>query len=121
MNEELILKIEKLSNLGFGIAKSNGKIIFVKDACPQDELRATIIKQNKNYVIAEISEIITPSPFRVIPRCPLQKICGSCQLQFIDYGYQLNLKKQIIEDAMRNISGLKVQSTGNVEEKFNMQ
>ena len=36
----------------------------------------------------------------------MQKVCGACQLQFIDYEYQLQLKKQIVEDAMKNIGGI---------------
>ena len=48
-------------------------------------------------------EVITPSKHRVEPFCPMQKVCGACQLQFIDYEYQLELKKQIVEDTMRTI------------------
>lgn len=103
--EELIVKVEKLSNLGYGIAKYNGYVIFVENACPEDEVRVKIYKKNKNFAQAKIVEIITPSPYRVEAFCPIQKVCGACQLQFIDYEYQLKLKKEIVTDAMRNIYG----------------
>ena len=108
MKQTIIIKIEKLSNLGFGIAKDNktGKVVFVQNACPGDVLRAEIFHENKNYSFANILEIITPSIHRVTPACSIQKICGACQLQFINYNYQLCLKRQIIADALKNIAGL---------------
>ena len=89
INDELTVTIEKLSNLGTGIARVDGFVIFVENACPQDELKVIITKINKNYANAKIIEIIAPSPYRVEPFCAMQKICGACQLQFIDYDHQL--------------------------------
>ena len=106
--QELTVTIEKLSNLGLGIAKIDGYIIFVEDACPKDVVKIKITKKNKNFANAKIIEILTPSPHRVQAFCPMQKICGSCQIQFIDYNYQLQLKKEIVEDAFRSIYGEKI-------------
>ncbi len=102
-NDELTVKIEKFSNLGTGIAKVEGQIVFVENACPEDVVKIKITKVNKNYASAKTLEVITPSPNRTEPFCPMQKVCGACQMQFIDYDYQLKLKKQIVEDAMRII------------------
>ena len=105
----LTVKIEKLSNLGLGIAKFNDFVIFVPNACPDDTVKIKIAKKNKNYANAEIVEIIEPSFNRVKPFCKMQKVCGSCQLQFIDYQAQLKYKKDIVEDTMRSIFGKKVE------------
>ena len=105
INEEINVTVEKISNLGFGIAHHNGMVIFIENACPEDELKVKIIKVSKNYVTAEILEIIKPSPHRVEPFCAMQKVCGACQLQFIDYDYQLKLKKEIVEDTLHSIGG----------------
>lgn len=107
--EEIEVNIEKLSNLGFGIAKHEGLVIFVENACPGDNLKVKITKLNKNWANAQIVEIIKPSEHRVEPFCAMQKVCGGCQLQFVDYEYQLELKKQIIEDAMRSIANIEVE------------
>ncbi len=103
VNDEYIVNIEKLSNLGTGIARIDSQVVFVENACPEDKLKIKITKVNKNFSNAKVIEIITPSPYRIKPFCPMQNICGSCQLQFIDYDYQLALKKQIVEDVMRTI------------------
>lgn len=42
----------------------------------------------------------------------MQKVCGACQLQFIDYAYQLLIKKLIVEDTMRTI--------GHIDTPINM-
>lgn len=108
INDEITVTIEKLSNLGFGIAKIDGFVIFVENACPGDEVKIKITKLTKNYANAKIVEIINGSTHRVEPFCALQKVCGGCQLQFIDYDYQLKLKKEIVEDAIHAISSLDI-------------
>lgn len=109
INDELTVRIEKLSNLGTGIARVDGFVIFVENSCPQDELKIKITKVNKNYANAKIVEILEPSPHRVEPFCAMQKVCGACQLQFIDYDSQLEIKRQIVEDAMHSIAGLDIE------------
>lgn len=107
--QELTVEIEKLSNLGYGIAKVNGYVIFAEGACPKDKVKVRLGKKNKNYANAKVVEVIEPSPFRVEPFCPMQKICGACQLQFIDYKHQLELKTEIVKDAMHSICGEEIE------------
>ena len=104
--DELEVKIEKLSNTGSGIAKVDGFVIFVENSCPGDIVKVKVFKKNKNFAFGKITEIISPSPMRIEPFCPMQKVCGSCQLQFIDYNYQLELKREMVIDAMHSIAGI---------------
>lgn len=108
-NDIVNLNIEKFSNLGYGIAKADGYVVFVEGACPGDFVSAKVTKANKNFANAKTIEVLTPSKHRVEPFCAMQKVCGACQLQFIDYGYQLELKRQIVEDAMRSIANLDIE------------
>lgn len=105
VTDEILVNIEKLSNLGFGIAKHEGFVIFVENACPDDKLKVKITKLTKSWANAKVIEIIEGSTHRVEPFCAMHKVCGGCQLQFIDYDYQLKLKKEIVEDAIKNIGG----------------
>lgn len=108
INDEYIVEIEKLTNLGAGLCKIDGFVIFIKDTCPQDKVKIKITKVNKNFATGKLVEIIEPSPFRIKPMCPMQKICGACQLQFIDYNYQLEIKRGIVEETIRNIAGIDI-------------
>lgn len=107
-NDILNLNIEKFSNLGYGIAKVDGYVVFVEGACPGDIVTAKITKANKNFANAKTIGVLTPSNHRIEPFCAMQKVCGACQLQFIDYDYQLELKRQIVEDAMRSIANIDI-------------
>src|SRR5574344_395941 len=110
-NEKIKLEIESMSNLGYGIAHFDGMVIFVENACPKDKVEAKITKVKKSYANATVTQIIEPSPHRIQSFCALQKVCGACQMQFIDYDYQLQLKREFVEDAMHSI--------GNIEVKVN--
>ena len=99
------VKIEKLSNLGLGIAKLDGFVYFVEGACPGDIVNIDIVKKNKNFANAKIVSFVEKSKFRVEPKCKMQKVCGACQLQFIDYDAQLVFKKEIVQDTMKSIYG----------------
>ena len=101
--ETLVVDIEKLSNLGFGIAKVDGYVIFVEGACPGDKVKIKVGKKTKSYANAKVLDVIEPSKNRVQPFCPMQKVCGACQLQYINYNAQLEYKKQIVEDTMFSI------------------
>lgn len=115
VTDEIEVVIEKLSNLGFGIAKHEGLVIFVENACPGDKLKIKITKLTKSWANAKVVEIIEPSKHRKEPFCAMHKVCGGCQLQFIDYDYQLKLKKEIVEDAIRSIGNLDVEVKDVIE------
>ena len=106
MNKEYTAQVEKLANSGLGLVKADGFVVFIKNACPEDIIKFKITKVNKNYAFAEILDIIEPSKYRTKPFCPLHNVCGACRLQFIDYKYQLEVKRQIVEDTIKTISGL---------------
>ena len=106
MEKVQILKIENFSGSGEGIARNNGYVIFVENALPGDIVKAEIIKENKNFSKAKIIEIIEPSIGRVKPFCALYNACGACSLQNADYEFQLKLKREIVQDAVKNIGCL---------------
>ncbi len=101
-NEHLNVNIEKFSNLGYGIAKVDGRVIFVEGACPKDYAEIKITKVKKSYAYAKVTKVLTPSPHRITPFCSMQSACGACQLGFIDYEYQLELKRQVVQEEMTN-------------------
>jgi 23S rRNA (uracil1939-C5)-methyltransferase len=108
-NKDLIeLQIEKLTYGGEGIGKSDGIAVFVADTAPGDVVKAEIVSAKKNFAKAQLSEVITPSPHRIKPFCPLANACGGCQWQFIDYEEQLKSKKNIVEECMTKIAGIEI-------------
>ena len=108
INDEYILKIEKITNSGAGLSRAEDFVVFVENTCSGDLVKVKVSKVNKSFATASVLEIIEPSKHRTQPFCPMQKVCGACQLQYIDYDYQLHIKKEITEDAIRKIGGLDI-------------
>ena len=105
INDELELTVEKLVYEGSALAKYDGMPVFIDGGCPGDLLKAEVVKLNKNYAKAKIKEILSPSPHRVKPFCPIHNVCGGCGWQYIVYDYQLEQKRNIVEETIKKITG----------------
>ena len=87
---------------GYGIAKE-GKIVFVAHSVEGDIVDILVKKENKNFCYANINTIITPSRHRIKAKCKYAGICGGCVFNHIEYNKQLEIKKNIVLNAIRNI------------------
>jgi len=96
-------KIESMSYGPFAISHSaEGEVVFIENACPEDEVEAEVYDKRKGFSYASITELVKESSLRnPDPNCKLHKICGSCQWQHIDYNEQLKFKKKNLEDLVR--------------------
>ncbi len=104
-DEEITLTLESLSGDGKAVARQDGMVFFVEDAVPGDTVRARIWKLKKNYAEARAVEILTPSQFRVEPKCKHFGVCGGCRWQNLSYEAQLRFKHQRVVDAFTHIGG----------------
>ena len=104
-NDRIQLTIEDMGDTGEGIGKTDGFTWFVKDAIIGDEVEAKVMKTKKSYGYARLEKIITPSPSRVVPPCPVARQCGGCQLQAMDYEEQLKYKERKIYNNITRIGG----------------
>lgn len=95
--------IEDLSEEGTGIGKFEGMTFFIKDAVIGDRVRAKIMKLKKTYGFARLMEVLTPSPDRVEPLCPVARQCGGCQIQAMSYEAQLVFKTRKVENNLKRI------------------
>ncbi|MCL2364513.1 MAG: 23S rRNA (uracil(1939)-C(5))-methyltransferase RlmD [Defluviitaleaceae bacterium] len=112
-NAIVTLDIINVNAKGFGIGRVDDFVLFTEGALPGERIEAQIVKLKSRYGFAKISRIITPSPARITPRCTVAAglrpspsgICGGCQFQHCDYAAQLEIKKQIVIDALTRIGG----------------
>lgn len=82
------LTVEGLTHDGRGVAKVDGKAVFIDQAIPGDRIEARITRQHSKYDEATLLEITTPSKDRVEPFCPHYQTCGGCQLQHMSVAAQ---------------------------------
>ena len=90
-----------------GIARLDGKVVFVQGGLPSECLEIKPEKKQKKYDIASIKRILKPSVYRKEPLCEYHKYCGGCSLQHVDHFTQVALKQRILEDTLLYIGGLK--------------
>ncbi len=106
-NDIVTVSIEDIGTDGEGIGKTDGFILFVKDAVVGDVVEARITKAKKQYAYARLEKLLTASPFRTDPRCPHYRQCGGCQIQALNYEKQLEYKQQKVRNNLIRIGGFK--------------
>ena len=112
-NEIVTLRIEDMSDEGLGIGHTDeGVAVFVKDTVIGDSVRASITKVKKTYAFGRVAEILTPSPDRVTPCCPVARSCGGCQIQEMSYLAQLHFKENKVLGNIRRIGGIACRKAG---------
>lgn len=113
-DDVVTVRIEQIGSEGEGIGKYDGYTLFVKDAVVGDEVTVKVLKTKKSYGYARLMEIVTPSEFRVTPRCEVARQCGGCQIQQLSYEKQLEYKQQKVKDCFTRIGGF--QNIGGFEQ-----
>ncbi len=104
--KEYELKIEKLAFGGFGVARVENYVIFIKNAIPGDFVRAKISKRKTSYAEARLIEIINPSNIRIKAECPFFNYCGGCTWQNMSYENQLLFKRAIVQESITRLAGI---------------
>ena len=88
--------IDDINNLGFGVGRIDGKVVFVGGTADGDTARVKIIKDTKDYSVARVEEILSPSPYRIPADCRSVG-CGGCAYRCVDYRHELALKRHWVE------------------------
>lgn len=101
-NDEITLDITDLNNLGCGVGRYEGAVVFVRGAVSGDRIICRIIKVNKNYYVGKLIKLLRASEHRIYDGvCPAPESCGGCVYRHISYDYELELKRQTVENAFR--------------------
>lgn len=104
-HQEIELRIDSLTNLGAGVGRVNGWVVFVPFVLPGELIRTRIFRNDKNHSQGDLVEIIEKSPDRVEPKCGLFGDCGGCQYQHLTYEKQLEWKTRQIRELLKHMAG----------------
>ncbi len=104
-NDIVTLKITGTTSEGNGVGRHEGMAVFIPAAAEGDELKARIVKVNKNYAFGRIEEILKPAPWRQDSDCPQFPKCGGCAFRHIIYKKELEIKEKRVEECLRRIGG----------------
>lgn len=115
-NQVVTITIEDIGNDGEGIGKYEGYTLFVKGAVVGDVAKVKVLKAKKSYGYAKVEELVSPSPDRVEPKCPVAGRCGGCQLQHLSYARQLIFKADKVKNCLNRIGGISAERLETITE-----
>ena len=104
-NQEHTVTIEGYGEGGMGVARIDGRVVFVHGALRGETCRVLILKTLKSVAFAKVLEVLEPSSERITPDCPYFPRCGGCTYRHIRYEEELRLKKQRVQDNLSRIGG----------------
>jgi 23S rRNA (uracil1939-C5)-methyltransferase len=90
------LEIAALDDFGRGAGDVDGVAVRVPFTIPGERVRARVWRRDAAGAEADLLEVLTPSPQRIAPACPLFGECGGCQLQHLPYLSQLEWKTSVV-------------------------
>lgn len=111
-HQEIELEITTLTNLGSGLGRvplpGEGEakwVVMVPFTLPGERVRVRTFRNHKNFTEADLIEVLTPSPHRIAPGCPLFGRCGGCQYQHLTYAEQLAWKQRQVAELLQHMAG----------------
>ncbi|MFO1434978.1 MAG: 23S rRNA (uracil(1939)-C(5))-methyltransferase RlmD [Gammaproteobacteria bacterium] len=101
--EPFIVRIDSLSHEGRGVARRDGKTVFIDNALSGEEVRARLTRRHRRYDEAIAVEVLTSSPLRVPAGCAHFGVCGGCSLQHLSPLAQIEHKQRMLLEQLQHI------------------
>jgi 23S rRNA (uracil1939-C5)-methyltransferase len=95
--------VESLGYDGRGVARLDGKTVFIEGALPGERVRFRYLSKHKNFDTGALVELLEASPNRVTPPCPHFGTCGGCDLQHLRPEIQIQAKQRILAEQFAHI------------------
>jgi len=102
----IVAHIESLAHGPHGIARVDGKVHFVRQAVPGDEVEIEVEEDHRAYAYARVSRLLVAGPARRAAPCIYLPRCGGCPWQHIAYDTQAAAKETTVRDLLARVGGL---------------
>lgn len=106
----LEVEVQDLSLEGRGVARHDGKTLFISGALPGERVQARVVARHKRFDEAKALEILQPSDERQSPPCRYYGVCGGCQLQHLSPGAQIAYKERLVLDQLKRFAKIEPES-----------
>jgi 23S rRNA (uracil1939-C5)-methyltransferase len=94
--------VAALTHAGEGVIR-DGKTVFVPGALPGENIKFRRTRTHRQHDEAELVEVLTAAPERVVPRCPHFGVCGGCALQHMSPEAQLEARQTELQDNLERL------------------
>lgn len=106
---ELELEVGAVAHGGHCVARSEGRVVFVRHALPGERVIAKVTEDHGgSFCRADAVEVLTAAPGRVVPPCPLARPgeCGGCDWQHATLELQRELKAAVVSEQLSRLAGI---------------
>ncbi|WP_213192766.1 23S rRNA (uracil(1939)-C(5))-methyltransferase RlmD [Klebsiella aerogenes] len=97
----ITVTVNDLDPFGQGVARHQGKALFIPGLLPQEQAEVVLVEDKKQYARAQVKRRLNDSPQRVAPRCPHFGVCGGCQQQHASIEQQQQSKRAALSRLMK--------------------
>jgi len=105
-NQIFTARMEGYTAQGHGVCRIEGRAVFVPGALAGELWDVRILRVTSAAVWGRGERLREPSPHRLEPDCAAYPRCGGCALRHMDYGCELEMKRQRVNDALSRIGRL---------------
>ncbi len=102
-----VAKVESLDHEGRGVARVDGKAIFIEGALPGERVEYSSYRKKPKFELATMTRSITQSSQRVKPRCEFFGVCGGCSMQHLEPSAQVAAKQRVLEDNLWHLARIR--------------
>ncbi|TDN58549.1 23S rRNA (uracil(1939)-C(5))-methyltransferase RlmD [Scandinavium goeteborgense] len=99
--EIITVTVSDLDPFGQGVARHNGKALFINGLLPGESAEIRIAEDKKQYARGQVKRRLNDSPEREKPRCPHFGVCGGCQQQHASVALQQRSKQRALARMMK--------------------
>ncbi len=100
--------IESLAHDGRGVAHVDGKVIFIDEALPDEEVEFVYTDSRKDYAEGKVVKLLSHSADRVDALCAHYGVCGGCSFQHVEASAQIRIKQELLVDQFKRIGKVEV-------------
>ncbi|MEZ5462189.1 23S rRNA (uracil(1939)-C(5))-methyltransferase RlmD [Dokdonella sp.] len=97
------VEVDSLNHDGRGVARVDGKAVFVAGGLPGERAIVRITARHRSYDEAKVEELLTRSGDRIEARCPHFGGCGGCAMQHLPAARQIEAKEKILAQNFERI------------------
>ena len=102
--------IESLDREGRGIARVEGKAIFIEGGLPGETVSYSSYRRKSSYEQAIATAVHQACAARELPRCPYFGVCGGCSMQHLELHSQVATKQRVLEDSLWHIGKVRAET-----------
>jgi 23S rRNA (uracil1939-C5)-methyltransferase len=110
----VVARIDSLAHGPHGIARIDGKVHFVRNAAPGDEVELAVEEDHGAYAYARVTRVRTPGATRRAAPCPYLPRCGGCPWQHVAYAAQAAAKETSVRDLVARVGGVDPSVVGSI-------